>query len=249
MAKNNAEFRKDYSAMKHRLEFYEKIIDNVPVAIYQHFASNNKGEYVLVDERYSAESLYNTGFDDAGINEMKDEFARKLLHEKVFTEIPQLYDRYCRDKHEGKAFVRKYSIKLKNATEVAVIGFCRVLQHIPGETLWPLMNCVFPITKEITANPFMPELLLEYKRLDCENNKRKLSPKELEVVILIGNGHTAGTAALEMKVGECTIVEHKSRIMTKLGLPNFIAVISWAIECGIIKKQPTHPRNPPNKHI
>jgi len=62
----------------------------------------------------------------------------------------------------------------------------------------------------------------------------ELSDRELEVMILLAEGHSVKECADLMKLAESTIENHKFRLMRKLGVHRFTDVLRLAIRAGLI---------------
>jgi two-component system response regulator NreC len=67
-----------------------------------------------------------------------------------------------------------------------------------------------------------------------EDPHKKLSPRELEILILIARGYTNRQAAEELFLSEKTIETYKSRLMTKLNLQSRIDLVRYAIQHKLI---------------
>jgi DNA-binding NarL/FixJ family response regulator len=62
----------------------------------------------------------------------------------------------------------------------------------------------------------------------------RLSPRELEVVCLLGRGATNAEIGVELFVSEVTVKSHVGHIFTKLGLRDRAAVIVFAFDHGLV---------------
>jgi DNA-binding NarL/FixJ family response regulator len=62
----------------------------------------------------------------------------------------------------------------------------------------------------------------------------QLSPRELEVVCLLGRGAMNAEIAVELFVSEATVKSHVGHIFTKLGLRDRAAVIVFAFDHGLV---------------
>ncbi|HEV2062029.1 MAG TPA: response regulator transcription factor [Solirubrobacteraceae bacterium] len=62
-----------------------------------------------------------------------------------------------------------------------------------------------------------------------------LSPRETEVVKLIGEGLSTREIAEALVIAEKTVDRHRSRIFEKLGLHDRVALTRWAIRRGLVE--------------
>ena len=62
-----------------------------------------------------------------------------------------------------------------------------------------------------------------------------LSPRETEVVKLIGEGYSARDIAEALVIAEKTVDRHRSRVFEKLGLHDRVALTRWAIRRGLVE--------------
>jgi len=65
--------------------------------------------------------------------------------------------------------------------------------------------------------------------------KVELTPRELQVVVLIGKALKYKDIAAELQVEFETVKTHVSRIRKKLGVNSKVAVVLWAQKEGLIK--------------
>ncbi|MEO6064905.1 MAG: response regulator [Lysobacterales bacterium] len=66
----------------------------------------------------------------------------------------------------------------------------------------------------------------------------KLTPRELEVAILIGNGETMPRIAKRLCITAKTVATHKYRVFEKLSVDNDVALTRLALRHGIIDPRP-----------
>ena len=62
-----------------------------------------------------------------------------------------------------------------------------------------------------------------------------LSPRETEIVKLIGEGNSAREIAAALMLSEKTVDRHRSRIFEKLGLSDRVGLTRWAIRRGLVE--------------
>ena len=61
-----------------------------------------------------------------------------------------------------------------------------------------------------------------------------LTPRELEVLALVGRGLANGEIASQLHISEVTVKAHLGHILTKLGLRDRAAVIVYAFDTGLV---------------
>lgn len=66
----------------------------------------------------------------------------------------------------------------------------------------------------------------------------KLTPRELEVTILIGNGETMPRIAKRLCITAKTVATHKYRVFEKLSVDNDVALTRLALRHGIVDPRP-----------
>jgi len=60
-----------------------------------------------------------------------------------------------------------------------------------------------------------------------------LTPRELEVLKLVGRGLANGEIARELSISEVTVKAHLGHVLTKLGLRDRAAAIVYAFDTGL----------------
>ena len=61
-----------------------------------------------------------------------------------------------------------------------------------------------------------------------------LTPRELEVLRLVGKGLANGEIARELYISEVTVKAHLGHVLTKLGLRDRAAAIVYAFDTGVV---------------
>lgn len=62
-----------------------------------------------------------------------------------------------------------------------------------------------------------------------------LTPRELEVVKLIAEGHSAKVIAETLSIAEKTVDRHRANVFAKLGISDRVALTRYAIRQGLIE--------------
>jgi len=69
-----------------------------------------------------------------------------------------------------------------------------------------------------------------------ESPFQKLSARELEIAIMLSQGHKANTIAKRLHLSEKTVATYKARLFEKLGIDNVVALANLASVHGLLKK-------------
>jgi DNA-binding NarL/FixJ family response regulator len=79
-------------------------------------------------------------------------------------------------------------------------------------------------------------LIRQYlSRQTTEDRSEELSPRELEILQLIAEGHSGRQIAEHLTLSEKTVERHRSNILAKLGLTDRLQLTRYAIRRGIIE--------------
>ena len=62
----------------------------------------------------------------------------------------------------------------------------------------------------------------------------RLTPRELTVLVLVADGHTAAAAARRMRVAERTVHKHLERVYAKLGVSDRVSAVLTAQRIGVL---------------
>jgi DNA-binding NarL/FixJ family response regulator len=94
-------------------------------------------------------------------------------------------------------------------------------------TMGPRAEAVFDAGRGLSVDAAVAEALA----LDSEPAEQPvdpLSPREREVVVLIGRGYTNRRIAEELVIGEATVATHVQHILSKLALASRTQIAVWA---------------------
>lgn len=78
-----------------------------------------------------------------------------------------------------------------------------------------------------TAAPFVPTAM------DVAGAVR-LTPRELRVLELLAEGHTAGAIARRLQIAERTVQKHLERVYAKIGVSDRLAAVLRAQRIGLL---------------
>jgi DNA-binding NarL/FixJ family response regulator len=76
---------------------------------------------------------------------------------------------------------------------------------------------------------------LEGARLGEAPPEDPLTPRELEVVKLIAEGHTSEEIAVELVLSRKTVERHRANVLDKLGMRNRVDLTRYAIRRGLVE--------------
>lgn len=112
-------------------------------------------------------------------------------------------------------------------------GFCT-----KGDAPAALLEAVRAVYRDM---PYVsPALVSQLARFlsaagdDATRGPSALSPREFQLMRLLGGGKGLGECAAEMGISESAASTYRTRIMTKLDLPSTSAIVRYAIEHDIV---------------
>jgi DNA-binding NarL/FixJ family response regulator len=108
---------------------------------------------------------------------------------------------------------------LKSAANRDLIDACRAA--LRGETF------IYP--------PAAQAVLREYSRRREQQTLEPLTPRELDVIKLIAEGHTSGEIGELLIISNKTVDRHRANILDKLGLRNRVELTRYAIRRGLVE--------------
>ena len=80
----------------------------------------------------------------------------------------------------------------------------------------------------------MTSLFVQSRRVVQEKPEEHLTPREIEIVKLIAEGHSSREIADQLFLSFRTIQNHRTRIMRKLGLKKNTDLVKYAIQMGYV---------------
>lgn len=105
-----------------------------------------------------------------------------------------------------------------------------VLKHVAVEELLAAIHAV--MRGETALSPIVARQLMA--RLRDDRRRDPLSARERQVLALLARGLTSKEAAQDLKLSVNTIDNHRTRILSKLGVSNTAAAIRLAVRQGLI---------------
>lgn len=130
---------------------------------------------------------------------------------------------------------------LVEALEAGAAGFA--LKSSPPESLIAAVRATAHGGAWIDPQ-LLPDLLEQYRRVVVPRRREiagteELTPRELEVLVLIASAASNAEIAEQLFVGESTVKSHISSIFMKLGVRDRAAAIVYAFDRGLVSpKQP-----------
>lgn len=92
---------------------------------------------------------------------------------------------------------------------------------------------------DVALHPRAARALADAVRSPRHDPTADLTPRELEVVLLVADGRTNQQIATRLGVSERTARTHVSNILTKLGLTSRTQIAMWAVGAGVINSTST----------
>jgi DNA-binding NarL/FixJ family response regulator len=111
---------------------------------------------------------------------------------------------------------------LKSAANRDLIEACRATMR--GEPF------LYPPAVKAVARDY-----LERARAGEDTPEDPLTPRELEVVKLIAEGHTSDEIAETLVISKKTVDRHRSNVLEKLGMRNRVELTRYAIRRGLVE--------------
>ena len=128
---------------------------------------------------------------------------------------------------------------LSGALRAGAAGF--QLKDAPGEEIVRAIRTV--AAGEAWLDPGVTGRVLQTYRANAPASKQakasieQLTPRELEVLKLIGRGSSNAEIAAELFIGEVTVKSHIGHIFTKLAVRDRAAAIVFAFDNGLVAPQ------------
>lgn len=126
---------------------------------------------------------------------------------------------------------------LRQALKHGASGY--VLKKAADAELLSAMRAV--LRGEVYVHPSMTRILLEdmlpdTRDLHGENSWKSLSDREQEVLKMVALGHTSAEIANQLNLSAKTVETYRARGMEKLGLRTRAALVKFALQEGLIKR-------------
>jgi two-component system response regulator NreC len=126
---------------------------------------------------------------------------------------------------------------LRQALKLGASGY--VLKKAADAELLSAMRAV--LRGEVYVHPSMTRILLEdllpeAQKITSENAWESLSEREREVLKLVALGHTSAEIAEQLSLSAKTVETYRARGMEKLGLRTRAALVRFALQEGLIKR-------------
>jgi two-component system response regulator NreC len=102
-----------------------------------------------------------------------------------------------------------------------------------------LINAVHAVSRgDLYVHPAMTRALLDGKtapRIDDDLVVEELTPREIEVLRLIAQGHTNRQIADILTISVRTVESHRANLMVKLNLHSRVELVRYAMEHGLLQ--------------
>ncbi len=122
------------------------------------------------------------------------------------------------------------------ALRLGASGF--VLKNAPPEDLIAAVRVVAE-GKALLAPSVTRRIIAEFVRRPIQENReddlKRLTDREIEVLRLVAKGMTNSEIAEELIIGEATVKTHVSNLFTKLELRDRVQAVVFAYESGLIQ--------------
>jgi DNA-binding CsgD family transcriptional regulator len=82
----------------------------------------------------------------------------------------------------------------------------------------------------------LEDMLPDTRDLHGENSWKSLSDREQEVLKMVALGHTSAEIANQLNLSAKTVETYRARGMEKLGLRTRAALVKFALQEGLIKR-------------
>lgn len=71
--------------------------------------------------------------------------------------------------------------------------------------------------------------------IEARRNLSKLSPRQIEVLRLVSDGHTTREIAKKLKLSVKTIETHRGELMKRLGIHDVVSLVRYAVRVGLVE--------------
>jgi DNA-binding NarL/FixJ family response regulator len=73
-----------------------------------------------------------------------------------------------------------------------------------------------------------------FMQVDDGDLLRTLSQRERQIITMVVNGQSSACIGQELHLSPKTVATYRSRLMAKLGVPDLVALVRFAVHCGLI---------------
>lgn len=121
-----------------------------------------------------------------------------------------------------------------NLMELGVHGFLN--KNAEPEEVEQALYSIFD--KDFYRNEIVNQALRKGIRRTPQTTTSKLSPRELEVLLLICQELTPSEISIRLKISEKTFFNHRTKILTKTGVRGNVGLVKYAYQHGLIELLP-----------
>jgi len=224
----------EISALKDELANSNAILDIVPAMIFINEAWFEGEIYQTMNVYANKYAHEQTGWTREACDKMGPDFGRKVIHPDDYEVAQHSFDFLCSPENIGKEYSGPYRYKFANGEYGWGIGSVRVLKPLDNSGHRQFVNILVPVTEAMHLNNQIMELIAENLRMGKQHLTKKISPAEMRVLKLVGQGLENTEIAEKLRLAERTITTHKSNIMKKLGLHSSAALVIFTTQNGIM---------------
>jgi len=219
--------------LKEKLEFYEKIINKLPVILYinevEHQGDMNSIKCIW-SNKWATDFI---GYEQDEITKMGSDFVKAIMHPDDILETPKSLE-FHKNKEEDVYFslgrLRPKNHEKYHWIYLRTLNFTKYQDGLPKQSL----NVAFELHGEVMrANQFVT-LLKEINQIHNELKLKSLTNRELEILKLITKGLTDKVIGAILNISIATAKTHRNKVLKKLGFKNTACLVAFAAECGLV---------------